>query len=184
MHQETLTLWRLAHTPIGSVVDRTTTDVKIVMTALAMIVLVTATERTVAPTVVTAATAQDPLPVATTMTIVDPGLRLLDGRMTEGLQGTIMTVTSDGEVIMTGHLIMMTAAVMIMNVAGMTEGLAKTGLVKTDPAKTGRVKRGRPAKTDRPAKTRPPTRRDLLGATEMEDGRAKWRVVRGVACLT
>jgi hypothetical protein len=52
--------------------------------------------------------------VAPIMTIVAPGLRPLGGRMIEGLQGTIMTVMTGGEVIMTERLIMMTDAGTIM----------------------------------------------------------------------
>ena len=142
--------------------DQTITAAMIDMTDLAMTArpVTTATGMTAtAGTTATAATAQGHLPVAPTMTIVDPGLRLPSGRMTEGLQGTIMTVMSGGGVFMTRHLIMMTAAGMI------TSDLAEK--------KEGHAKKGNPGN---PALTRRGLRR-----AEMEDGRAKWRLVRGVA---
>jgi len=113
------------------VVDRTITAAKIAMndlvkTDLGMIdttETIGTTGRIVPPT---AATAPDHrLPVAPITTIVAPGLRPPGGRMIEGLQGTIMTVMTGGEVIMTERLILiMTDAGTIMidpHVLGKTE---------------------------------------------------------------
>jgi hypothetical protein len=110
------------------VVDRTITAAKIAMndlvkTDLGMIGGTTGIGRIVLHT---AATAPDRrLLVAPITTIVAPGLRPPGGRMIEGLQGTIMTVMTGGEVIMTERLIMiMTDAGTIMidpHVLGTTE---------------------------------------------------------------
>jgi hypothetical protein len=76
----------------------------------------------------TAATGPDLLLAAPTTTIVAPGLHPPGGRMIEGLQGTIMTVMTGGEVIMTEPLIMiMTDAGTMIDprVLGMTEDVTR-----------------------------------------------------------
>ena len=111
-------------------VVRTITAVTIVMNVLAKTdlgMIATGMSATTGTTVLhTAATAPDlRLLVAPITTIVAPGLHPPGGRMIEGLQGTIMTVMTGGEVIMTEPLIMiMTDAGTIMtdpHVLGMTE---------------------------------------------------------------